>query len=302
MRKQYYTEVEFVNMKKLFPEDKGAKRGIRDFLDKKGFYIVLLLCIAVVAGTAVYVTSRNATLNKPDYDAQNFIPDENATNSDAIAGGMNVQEQTGTTASVNTQDKAVGDTAKASTKTDENKTPVPQKGAEPKITTPKTPAAPAKTTPPKTSSTKSTVSAKQQNFVMPVSGEVTFEYAKDKLVYSKTLEEWRTHEGLDLASDRGTPVKAAADGVVTDIKNDPRFGIIVVIDHKNGLESVYSNLASEDMVTVNENIKQGQIIGSVGNSAAFESAEQSHLHFEVLKDNVSVDPASYLPKSTAAKN
>lgn len=290
-----------MNMKKLFPEEKGAKRGIRDFLDKKGFYIVLLLCIAVVAGTAVYVTSRNATLEKPDYDAQNIIPDENATNSDAVAGGLNAQEQTGTTASATSQDKAVSEAAKTTTKPDESKAPVQQKGSEPKTTTPKTPAAPAKTTAPKTSSTKST-SSKQQNFVMPVSGEVTFEYAKDKLVYSKTLEEWRTHEGLDLAADRGTPVKAVADGVVTDIKNDPRFGIVVVIDHKNGLKSVYSNLASEDMVTVNQKIKQGDIIGSVGNSAAFESAEQSHLHFEVLKDNVSVDPASYLPKSTAVKN
>lgn len=287
-------------MKKLFPEEKGAKKGIREFLDKKGFYIVLLLCIAVVAGTAVYVTSRNATLNKPDYDAQNIIPDENATNSDAIAGGTNVQA--GTAALASSQEKAVSEAAKATTKLNETKPPVQQKGSEPKTTTPKTPAAPSKTTAPKSSSTKSVTATKLQSFVMPVSGEVTFEFAKDKLVYSKTLEEWRTHEGLDLAADRGTPVKATADGVVSDIKNDPRFGIIVVIDHKNGLKSVYSNLASEDMVTVNQKIKQGDIIGSVGNSAAFESAEQSHLHFEVLKDNVSVDPTSYLPISTASKN
>lgn len=293
-----------MNMKKLFPEEKGAKRGIRDFLDKKGFYIVLLLCIAVVAGTAVYVTSRNATSNNPQYDAQNIIPEENATNSEAIAGGsLNAQEQTGSTASASSQDKAVGEAAKAEPKTDDNKAPAPEKSSEPKTTTPKTPSTPAKTTAPKTSSSaKNTDSAKQQNFIMSVSGAVTFEYAKDKLVYSKTLEEWRTHEGLDLAADRGTPVKAAADGVVTEIKNDPRYGIVVVIDHNNGLKSLYSNLASDDMVTVNQKIKQGDIIGSVGNTAAFESAEQPHLHFEVLKDNVNVDPTSYLPKNSAEKN
>ncbi len=291
-----------MNMKKLFPEEKGAKRGIREFLDKKGFYIVLLLCIAVVAGTAVYVTSRNATSDKPDYDAQNIIPDDNATNSEVNAGGsLNAQEQIGTAASENNQEKAVSDTATAPAKTNDVK--APQKGSEPKDAAPKAPAPPAKTTAPKTSSTaKGTTAAKQQSLAMPVSGEVTFEYAKDKLVYSKTLEEWRTHEGIDLAADRGTPVKAAADGVVTDIKNDPRFGIVVVIDHSNGLKSVYSNLASEDMVTVNQKIKQGDIIGSVGNTASFESAEQPHLHFEVLKDNVNVDPASYLPKNTAEKN
>lgn len=284
-------------MKKLFPEEKGAKRGIREFLDKKGFYIVLLLCIAVVAGTAVYVTSRNATSNTPDYNAQNIIPEENATNSEAIAGGsLNAQEQTGTTASVSSVDKAVSEAAKTTAKSGDTKAPVQPKVNNPKTTTPKTPA---KTTAPKTTSTNT---AAKQNFVMPVSGEVTFEYAKDKLAYSKTLEEWRTHEGVDLAADRGTPVKATADGVVSEIKDDPRFGITVIIDHNNGLKSVYSNLASEDMVTVNQKIKQGDIIGSVGNSAAFESAEQSHLHFEVLKDNVNVDPTSYLPKNTAEKN
>jgi murein DD-endopeptidase MepM/ murein hydrolase activator NlpD len=76
--------------------------------------------------------------------------------------------------------------------------------------------------------------------------------------------------------------------------------VTVVIDHKNGLKSVYSNLATDDMVTSNQKIKQGEIIGSIGNTAVFESAEQSHLHFQVLKDNVIVDPTAYLPKT--AKN
>lgn len=293
-----------MNMKKLFPEEKGARRGIRDFLDKKGFYIVLLLCIAVVAGTAVFVTTRNATSDRIDYNARNIIPDEEEANSGALAGGdLNAQEQSGVAAS-NTQNNAAAEADKAVSKPGDAKAPVQPKGTEPKSTEPKSTepksTAPAKTTAPKSSS--ASTATKTQSFIMPVSGEVTFEYAKDKLVYSKTLEEWRTHEGLDLAADRGTPVKAVADGVVSDIKNDPRFGIIVVIDHANGLKSEYANLASDDMVTVNQKIKQGDIIGSVGNTAAFESAEQSHLHFEVLKDNASVDPSSYLPKNSAAKN
>lgn len=301
MRKQYYMEVEFVNMKKLFPDEKGARRGIRDFLDKKGFYIVLLLCIAVVAGTAVFVTTRNATSDKLDYDAQNIIPEEGAINSEDIAGSsLNAQGQTEAAAQVNGQNAAATEPDKATAVVDQAKAPVQTNDSEAKGNAPKPSAAPAKTTTPKTTETKAP--AKSQSFVMPVTGEVTFEYAKDKLVYSKTLEEWRTHEGLDLAADRGTPVKATADGVVSEIKNDPRFGIIVIVDHKNGLKSVYSNLAADDMVTVNQKIKQGDIIGSVGNTASFESAEQSHLHFEVLKDNVNVDPVSYLPKATAAKN
>jgi len=50
---------------------------------------------------------------------------------------------------------------------------------------------------------------------------VTFEYAMDRLVYSKTLDEWRAHSGVDLRADRGTPVKVVADGVVTEVKTIP---------------------------------------------------------------------------------
>lgn len=90
-------------------------------------------------------------------------------------------------------------------------------------------------------------------------------------------------------------VKAVADGVISEIKNDPRYGVVVIIDHKNGIKTVYSNLASDDMVTSNQKVKQGDVIGIVGNTALFESAEQPHLHFEVLMDNEPVDPLAYLP-------
>jgi murein DD-endopeptidase MepM/ murein hydrolase activator NlpD len=134
---------------------------------------------------------------------------------------------------------------------------------------------------------------------MPVFGEVSFEYAKDKLLYSKTLDEWRSHSGLDLKADRGTPVKVVADGVVTEIKNDPRIGITIIVDHLNGLKTVYANLANGDMVSPNQKVKQGEVIGSVGNTASFESAEPAHLHFEVLKNNKNVNPSDYLPKKAS---
>lgn len=287
-------EVEFVNMKKLFPEEKGRKKRIMDLLDKKGFYIVLLLCIAIVGGTAVYVTTRNATSDLNDYDAQNIIPEDLDEDSAADAGAeLNAREPIDTAAAID-QNVALNDTAKATPKpTDKEVKPT----ATPKPATDKGGTQTTKSIGTAAKSVSASGSAADKpNFIRPVFGEVTFEYAKDKLVYSRTLEEWRTHEGVDLAADRGTPVKAVADGVVSEIKNDPRFGVVVIIDHSNGLKTVYSNLASDDMVTSNQKVKQGDIIGSVGNTAIFESAEQSHLHFEVLVDNVSVDPVAYLPQ------
>ena len=57
---------------------------------------------------------------------------------------------------------------------------------------------------------------------MPVEGEVQKEYAKDKLVYSETLKEWVTHTGIDIKAEKTTVVKAAEEGTVIAIKNDPR--------------------------------------------------------------------------------
>lgn len=131
-------------------------------------------------------------------------------------------------------------------------------------------------------------------FVKPVEGETLREYAKDKLVYSETLKEWVTHPGMDIKAEKTSVVKAAADGKVTSIKNDPRYGLTVVIEHQNNFRTVYSNLLTAEFVTEGEEIKSGQTIGTVGNTAIFEISDEPHLHFEILKNNENVDPGIYI--------
>lgn len=131
-------------------------------------------------------------------------------------------------------------------------------------------------------------------FSMPVEGDVITEYAKDKLVYSDTLKEWVTHAGIDIKADKTTIVKASEEGKIKSIKNDPRYGLTVVIEHNNGYSTVYSNLLTAEFVTAGENVKKGQTIGTVGNTATFEISDESHLHFEILKDNVQIDPNMYI--------
>ena len=131
-------------------------------------------------------------------------------------------------------------------------------------------------------------------FSMPVEGDVIKEYAKDKLVYSDTLKEWVTHAGIDIKADKTTIVKASEEGKIKSIKNDPRYGLTVVIEHNNGYSTVYSNLLTAEFVTAGENVKKGQTIGTVGNTATFEISDESHLHFEILKDGVNVDPNLYI--------
>ena len=131
---------------------------------------------------------------------------------------------------------------------------------------------------------------KTEQFISPVKGEVIREFAPDSLVYSETLKEWITHNGVDLKADKGSEVVASCDGKVTSIKNDPRYGLTVIIDHKDGLRTIYANLLSAESVVEGEEVTAGQTIGTVGNSANFEIADDYHLHFEVLKNGDYVDP------------
>ena len=135
---------------------------------------------------------------------------------------------------------------------------------------------------------------KDPNFKYPVKGEIIQDYAKDKLVYSATLGEWVTHTGIDIKANKTTVVSASADGCVKSIKNDPRYGLTVVIEHNNDFSTVYANLLTAEFVSVGENVKSGQTIGTVGNTASFEILDEPHLHFEILKNNESIDPNMYL--------
>ena len=138
------------------------------------------------------------------------------------------------------------------------------------------------------------IKVKDPEFSIPVEGEIMRSYAKDSLIYSETLEEWIVHLGIDIKADRTTVVKSSEAGTVTAIKNDPRYGLTIIIEHVNGYKTVYSNLLTTEFVSEGETVEKGQSIGTVGNSAAFEIVDEPHLHFEILKDDVNVDPNIYL--------
>lgn len=132
------------------------------------------------------------------------------------------------------------------------------------------------------------------SFERPVEGDIIRDFAVDSLIYSETLQEWVTHTGIDIKSDKTTVVKSAEAGTVKTIKNDPRYGLTIVVEHTNGFLTVYSNLLTSEFVVEGEKVEKGQSLGTVGNTAAFEIADEPHLHFEILKDSVQVNPNIYL--------
>lgn len=141
---------------------------------------------------------------------------------------------------------------------------------------------------------EATAKTKAITFVKPVDGEITKEFAKEKLVYSNTLEEWATHLGIDIKAAKTTVVKASEAGTIKSIKNDPRYGLSVIIEHQDGYETLYANLLTAEFVKVGEQVKQGQSIGTVGDTATFEVVDEPHLHFEITKNGEQIDPSTLI--------
>mgnify|MGYP003294567536 CR=1 FL=1 len=98
-------------------------------------------------------------------------------------------------------------------------------------------------------------------------------------VFSYTMNDYRTHGGLDFACSAGTPVCAAADGTVTEVSDDPMMGVTVALSHTGGAVTKYKGLAEETlaMMTVGDEVKTGDVIGVSGDTALIESAEENHV-------------------------
>lgn len=130
--------------------------------------------------------------------------------------------------------------------------------------------------------------------VTPVHGEVLAAFSVDALAYDPTLEDWRTHDGMDIAAASGTTVLAACNGTVLSVSDDALMGTTVTLEHSGGYQTTYASLQAAPPVEVGDNVSAGQIIGVVGDTATVEAAQGPHLHFSVSKDGAAVDPHDFL--------
>lgn len=275
---------------------------MKKLLQKNGFYVILLLCIVIVAIAAVVMT--NSDINKlvkkelppKNVSEKQMGPDVSQKSSDIIIGDIN-KKMEGNTAKNNVQEYE----EKKARETTQNNTSSAQKAstnlkqsasvntgnntvAEESIKNESTPVANATPV-----SSNVTVS-----MIIPVEGKISTDYAMSNLIYSKTLDEWRTHNGIDIAANKGTPVKAAMSGVVEKVYKDLKMGYTVIIKHSGGYETKYSSLGEDIKVKEGQMVKQGDVIGTVDQSASFEIADGPHVHFEVIKDGKNVNPHDYI--------
>lgn len=129
------------------------------------------------------------------------------------------------------------------------------------------------------------------SFVMPAAGEILEQYS-DKPVYNSALDDWRTHNGVDIAVNEGGSVCAAADGTISEVTYNA-MGCCVTITHSDGYVTKYMQLDSAGESREGAAVKAGDVIGTIGKSTA-ENVKDSHLHFEMYKDGTCLNPAEAL--------
>ena len=251
-------------MKKLIPDERNWKNKLSKFFNNKGFYVILAVCILIVAATAIYVTTQNMHFT------------DTSANDKIVPGEANVDQ---------------GDESKAVTGT------VGKSEAANQTTAVNTPAKAAVTKP------KTTTAAAIIKFIRPVDGPISKDFTRDINTFSesKTLGDIRAHNGLDFKVDKLTNVRAVADGIICLVENNAN-GITIEISHgTTGLKTKYSGLSAQGLqdISCGLKVKANEIIGKVGDPIQSECEDGAHLHFEVLKNGKSVDPVPYLNASSS---
>lgn len=285
------------------------KRGKR-FLENDNLFIyvgtAIFFILAIALGIIMYMMNRTATKleNESGQVVQESQVTENAESAstdmgktvaeqenseDSENGANDVNEQDSISSTTNSENSTKSGNTTNGEKTTKSETSVNSSTETNPVDEPDTNTSANTSTKSEVTETK-----KEITFIKPTDGEIICEYAKDNLIYSETLKEWITHTAVDIKADKTSVIKAAADGVVKSIVNDPRYGLTVVIEHDDGYETVYSNLLTAEFVVEGEEVTQGQTIGTAGNTASFESSMECHLHFELLKDGEYLDPMIYL--------
>ena len=152
------------------------------------------------------------------------------------------------------------------------------------------------TTATKTTTAKTTVKTTANTaplFVLPGSNTVSKAFSGDTPVYSKTMGDWRCHNGADFSGNEGMTVKAIADGTVKSVSEDAAFGGVVVVDHGFGVQSRYCGVTAT--VKAGDTVRAADTLGTLS-GVPCESADGCHLHLEVTVSGAYADPVKTIDR------
>lgn len=243
----------------------------------KGFYIAMAACLVAI-GTAAWMTfdSIRSLTGIPDASSQPTTSDSSQLTIGSSDPDANAVDNPVSGVPANPSSDASSRTPASSAA--ESKQPV---------NNPVTPSSK-----PAESLSPSSAAESTQQFMTPVPGKVTKPFGES--LFSLTFGDWRAHNGVDLAAAKGSTVQSIGDGTVKEIYQDDMLGHVVVVTYDN-LEVSYCGLGSNPPVKVGEQVRAGQVIGSIADVPS-ETAEESHLHLEVRKDGKAVEPLSAIGK------
>ena len=235
------------------------------FFEGKGFYIALFLCVAAIGISGYYLFSGLFPRSPGEPSPETLA---------AVSGQAEMEGEN--------HFQTISGSLPADPDQSADTTPQEDASAE---------AAPAKT---ETAPPPDEEKAASTAYVWPVQGEVQRDFSLEVFAYDDTMGDWRTHDGLDIAAEVGSPVCACGPGSILSVTEDDMMGVTVTIDHGNGIQSVYANLADSLNVQEGTEVEAGTVIGAVGTTAISESAGAAHLHFGMVEYGVNIDPLHYL--------
>ena len=244
--------------------DNDKKSKFKHFFKSKGLYVALFLCIAAVgAGTWGVVNKTIKTDDENTTTPQTIIHSEPNT-----ADWNNSEKQVNKNVN-NEKDDRETETAKQAEEASE----------------------------PATMASNNLNKPFESLYVMPAGDDIIKDFSNGELVYSKTMDDWRTHDGIDFKADEGTQIKAINDGIILSVYKDEMWGNVIEIDHGSGLVAKYCGLADEINVKVGDSVAINSVIGSLS-TIPCESAEGFHLHLELEIGSTLVDPLEAMGKTS----
>lgn len=272
----------------------NGKRSSSETARRNGFYLALAICLVAV-GIAAWST----------YDAVNSYagPESSALESqqaEEVRSGqevdLDVSQQDGEAANATPEESSSREESSSQAERDDdpeapaNTTSAQETAGE--VASQPTPA-------PESSQTEEQVLATaplyeiSTEMIWPIeNGETLNAYSAGAPVYSKTMKDWRIHTGLDVAADNEAPVLACANGVVKETYSDNMLGNVVLVEHGDYL-FYYCGVGENFLVNPGDVVTMGQQLAVV-TAVPFEAAEEPHLHLEVRRDGVALDPQAVL--------
>lgn len=140
-----------------------------------------------------------------------------------------------------------------------------------------------------TATTSASVSViASQTFIRPHDGEIIRAYSPDIPVYCETMNDWRTHSGIDIAVKEGDEAVSVGKGKVSKVIVDASYGYTVEVDY-GSFTARYCGLRQGESVGIGQSLEKGDSVGVI-DSVPCEAKSGPHLHFEIIKDGMDTDP------------